>query len=358
MGPATLAELVKPRPYPAVSVLAPTQRHEPGNAGDSILLRDLADEAERRLRGELGARGSADVMRHLREAVASVDWRNPTDGLAVFVAPGESRVLELPFPVPPRIAIDRRFATRDLVRGVARNPRYCVLALGEKPTRLFEAQGSTLVECQTGGFPCFVEGARGESLESGGYAVHTSRTEAQQRSFFREVDRALGIATKDESRPLVVAGPERDLADFDAVTTHGNAVIGRIVGNYEDAGPDDLAGRAQPLIEAWVAGERATTIAELTEAVGRGRALVGIKPAWDAAREGRARILLVEDDFVYPAREVDGSLEPAGDPGAPGVIDDAVEDLIGMVLERGGEVMVVEPAELDVHGPLALLLRY
>ena len=155
MGPATLAELVAPRPYPAVSVLAPTRRHEPGNAGDSILLRDLADEAARRLRGELGARGSAEVVRHLREAVASVDWRNPTDGLAVFVAPGESRVLELPFPVPPRIAIDRRFATRDLIRGVARNPRYRVLALGREAHPAVRGPGVDPRRVPNGGLSMF-----------------------------------------------------------------------------------------------------------------------------------------------------------------------------------------------------------
>ena len=206
MQPSTLARLGALRPYPAVSVLAPTHRHEPGNRADPIVLRDLADEAARRVRGELGARGSEEIVHRLREAVASVDWKNPAAGLAVFVAPGESHVLELPFPVAPRIAIDQRFATRDLVRGVARNPRYRVLALGEKPTRLFEGQGSVLVECRTGGFPWFVEGARGEPLESGGFPTHTSRTAEQHRAFFRDVDRALDVATKDEPLPLVVGG--------------------------------------------------------------------------------------------------------------------------------------------------------
>ena len=61
---------------------------------------------------------------------------------------------------------------------------------------------------------------------------------------------------------------------------------------------------------------------------------------------------------MYPAREVDGTLEPAGDAGKPGVIDDAVEDLAAMVLDGGGDVVVMEPGELGVHGPVALLLRY
>ncbi len=358
MQPAALVELRAPRSYPAVSILAPMHPHDPGNPEDPILLRDLADEAASRLRGELGTRGSEEIVRRLHEAVDSVDWRNPAEGLAVFVAPGESRVLELPFPVPPRIAIDQTFATRDLVRGIARSPRYRVVTLGEKPTRLFEGRGSILAERRTGGFPCFVEGALGEPLASGGFPVHTSRAEEQHRTFLRQVDRALDIAAERDPLSLVVAGTERDLAYFDDVTTHGSWIIGRIEGNYEDTGPSELARRAKPLVDADAASRRAATIAELVEAVGPGRALVGIKAAWNAARDGRARILVVEDDFEYPAREVDGALEPAGDASAPGVLDDAVDELVEMVLDHRGDVVIVEPGELGVHGPVALLLRY
>ena len=355
---SALAELQAPRTYPAVSILAPMQRHLPGNPEDPVVLRDLVDEAARRVRDELGTQRSEEIVRRLHEAVDSVDWRNPAEGLAVFVAPGESRVLELPFPVPPRVAIDQTFATRDLVRGVTRNPRYRVLALGEKPTRLFEGQGSTLVEHRTGGFPAWVEGSNGEPLASGGFPVHTSRAEEQHRTFLRQVDRALEIAAERDPLPLVVAGTERNLAYFDDVTTHGSWIIGRIEGNYEDTGPSEVARRAKPLVDAYAASRRAATIAELVEAVGPGRALVGIKAAWNAARAGRARILVVEDGFEYPAREVDGALEPAGDASAPGVLDDAVDELVEMVLDNRGDVVIVEPGELGIHGPVALLLRY
>lgn len=355
---SALAELQAPRTYPAVSILAPMQRHLPGNPEDPVVLRDLVDEAARRVRDELGTQRSEEIVRRLHEAVDSVDWRNPPDGLAVFVAPGESRVLELPFPVGVRVAIDQTFATRDLVRGVTRNPRYRVLALGEKPTRLFEGQGSTLVEHRTGGFPAWVEGSHGEPLASGGFLVHSSRAEEQHRAFFRQVDEALGVATVRDPLPLVLAGTGRDRVYFDDVTTQGELVVATVEGNYEDAGPFDLARLAVPLIDAYVASQRAATIDELVEAIGPGRGLVGIKAAWDAARDGRARILLVEDDFEYPAREVDGTLEPVGDAAAPGVIDDAVDELIEMVLDKSGDVVIVEPGQLGEHGPVALLLRY
>lgn len=353
-----LAELRQPRPYPAVSLLAPLQRHRPGNLEDPILLRDLVDRARRHLQDELGARDSTEVLTRLDDAIATLDLHHPSDGIAVFVAPGETHVLPLAFTVPERVQIDDTFATRDLVRGVTRTPRYRVLALGEKPTRLLTGTTTTLTETHSGGFPLFVEGALGEPLASGGFPVHSSRSEEQHHAFFREVDQALGVVMAEDPLSVVVAGTERDLAYFDQITKHRQWIVGALRGNYEDSAPDELAALTAPLLDAALATQRASVLAELVEAVGVDRGIVGVKAVWDSARAGRARVLLVEDDFVYPARLVDEHLEPAGDEDASGVIDDAVDELIEMVLDAGGEVTVFGSGELAEHGPVAALLRY
>jgi hypothetical protein len=351
-------ELREPRGYPAVSILAPVQRHRPGNPEDPIRLRHLADEARRRLRAELGPRDSAVIIRRLDEAMASIDLSRPLEGIAVFVAPDETHVLDLDFMVPDRVEIDETFATRDLVRGLTRTPRYRLLALGEKPTRLFEGRATVLAEKRGHGFPCFVEGARGEPLASGGVPVHSSRSDSQRQAFFRRVDQVLGAATSDDPLPVVVAGTERDLAFFDAVTAHRSSIIGRFAGNYEETPPDGLARLAAPFVERYEARWRAALVAELVEAIGAGLGLVGIKPVWDAAFAGRVRVLFAEDDFVYPARVVDGRLEPAGDLDSSEVIDDVVDELIELVLDERGDVVIVDAGELALHGPIAALLRF
>jgi hypothetical protein len=353
-----LDELREPREYPAITILAPLQRHRPGNAEDPIRLRDLADEARARLRAELGTRGSSELVERLDAAVGSIDLRHPAEGVAVFVAPNEARVVALPFPVTERVVIDETFATRDLVRGLARTPRYRILALGEKPTRLFEGSGTELTEQRDHGFPCFVEGVRGEPLASGGFPVHTARSDAELATFFRQVERSLGAVTAEDPLPLVVAGAERDLACFDGITKHRDAIIGHLAGNHEVTTPHELARLAAPLVAQYTARHRGAVVDELVEAIGQTRGMVGIKPVWDAALAGRARVLLVEEDFVYPARVVDGHLEAAGDAGAPGVIDDAVDELIELVQDRGGDAVIVGPGALGEHGPVAALLRF
>jgi len=296
-------------------------------------------------------------VRRLEDAVDSVDLTRPPDAVGIFVAPGETHVLPLPFSVHECVAIDETFATRDLVRGLERTPRYRLLALGEKPVRLLEGAASTLVEVQDAAFPVFVEGARGEPLASGGPVTRTSPPESQRLAFFRRVDEALDAVSAGDPLPLVVAGTERDLAYYDEVTRHADAIVGRLPGNHEDTRPDVLAQLASPLIERHLGSRRAELIHELVEAVGPGRAVVGVDAAWDATLAGRARILLIEGDFTYPARVVDDRLEPADAACVPGVVD-AVDELVERVLDQRGEVVVCNAGELADHGPVAMLLRY
>ncbi|MFN3332806.1 MAG: hypothetical protein ACK47M_09880 [Caldilinea sp.] len=78
------------------------------------------------------------------------------------------------------------------------------------------------------------------------------------------------------------------------------------------------------------------------------------------AHEGRGRLLLVEEDFHYPAT-VDESgmiLSPAADPETPGIIDDAVDEIIETVLAKQGKVVFVENGQLAAHQRIALILRY
>ncbi|OSZ56350.1 hypothetical protein OQI_33485, partial [Streptomyces pharetrae CZA14] len=49
LSPTTLAELRRPRPYPAVSVLTPTHRREPEKSQDQVRLRNVVAEAKKQL---------------------------------------------------------------------------------------------------------------------------------------------------------------------------------------------------------------------------------------------------------------------------------------------------------------------
>ncbi len=359
MDRADLEKLQQVRGVPAVSLLAPTDRRRPGNPEDPIVVRGLLAEAKERLLARHEEREVAPLVGQLEAAVRSIDFDHPADAIAVFATRDDAQVLTLPFSVRARVVIDETFATRDLAAGWARSPRYRVLVLSEKPTRLFNAVADQLIEVRHGGFPVVIEGALGEPLPSGAYPPHASRSNEAHRQFFRHVDRALGKVSAADPTPVVVVGLERDLAYYDEVTGHGELIVGRVQGDHHETAPRELGAIVWPAMQDHLAGRDARAVDELVGAVGAGRAAVGIKPVWEAANQGRGHRLLVEDSyFGAQYRVVDDDLEPAGDVDAPGVIEDVVDEIVEIVLAKGGEVAFVGPGELHEHGPIALHLRY
>ena len=81
--------------------------------------------------------------------------------------------------------------------------------------------------------------------------------------------------------------------------------------------------------------------------------------AWLAARTERPEMLAVDGSVSYPARLSDdgGILRPADDVAHPDVLDDAVDELIELVLTRGGWVAFTTPGALDRHRGAALTTR-
>ena len=87
-----------------------------------------------------------------------------------------------------------------------------------------------------------------------------------------------------------------------------------------------------------------------------GRVIAGIQAAWLAARYERPEMLAVEESYFYPARLSDDGdvLTPADDIGSPDVIDDAVDELIELALQRGAWVALTDDGALCSYDRVAL----
>ena len=90
-----------------------------------------------------------------------------------------------------------------------------------------------------------------------------------------------------------------------------------------------------------------------------GRVASGMPAAWLAACTTRPEVLAVDESLFYPARLSDDgdTLTPARDIDHPDVVDDAVDELIELVLVRGGWIAFTDPGALDHHHGVALASR-
>ena len=347
--------------YPSLTITLPTHRTAPDNRQDRIRLRNLVKQATEQLLGEFSKREIGPLLSRLESLVANVNYRHALDGLVLFVNRDFDAKYYLPFSLPERVVVADNFLTRDLVFAMNRTPRYWVLVLSEKPTRLFEATRDTLNQVQEGGFPLVHEGPGGELPLPGGFGVRKSAyRDEHHRQFFRMVDNALKPFLAEDPLPLVVLGVNRFLAFFNEVTAHKDYILATLNGSHDKTSPSNLAKLVWPLAEAGLAEKRKQYLAELDKAVGEQKVASTVGEVWRLANEGRGKLLLVEEDFHTPGRldETGINILPADDPSQPDVIPDVVDDIIETVLSKQGQVVFTQNGQLMAYQRIALILRY
>jgi hypothetical protein len=347
--------------YPAVTITLPTHRSAPENQQDPIRVKNLIAEATKRLLEEFNKREIAPLLDRLEQLAKDIDYRQTLNGLALFVNSDIAQAVQLPFTLKERVSIGTTFFTRDLVFAMNRTPRYWVLVLSEQPTRLFEGVRDELIEVQEEGFPINHQGPGGEQSLPGGFGIRRSAyRDEYHKKFFRKIDTALKPFLADDPLPIVVVGVDRFLAFFNEVTDHKDAILSTLKGSHDKTSPSELASLVWPLAKVALREKRQEIFSKLDKAVGEGKVASTISEVWKSAQDGRGYLLLVEEDFHYPARvdETGRHISPAEDATAPGVIDDAVDDVIETVLSKQGQVVFVENGQLEDHQRIELILRY
>ncbi len=361
MNRQDLKQLQQAHSYPCLTITLPTHRTWPASRQDPIRVKNLVTEATNRLRGEFSKRELAPVLERLEALVAEIDYEHTLDGLVLAVNHEMAREYVLPFTLSERVVVDDTFFTRDLVHAYNRARRYWVLSLSEQDTRLYDATREHLEEITTGGFPLRHTGPGGDAPLPGGRGVNRSRyRDDRHRQFFRSVDYAFRPFMAADPRPLAIAGVDRYQAFFREVSSHTEAIIATLFGNYDHLTAHDLGLAIWPTVRDGFAAYRREVLDRLSTAVGHHRAASTLGEVWHQARAGRVETLVVEEGYHEAGRLAEqGLLEyPVADPTAADVFDDAVDEVIETVLAKGGRVVFVEDGELRQHDRIAVMLRY
>ena len=358
----TVAVLRRKQPYPAVSILLSVGTSRPEM---EARLARMVQTASVRLLGEFARPEVQNVLDALNALATTAHIRKGDQGLAVFASASEFTALSLPFSVRDRVAVDDTFATRDLVHTLLRSPTYQVLVLGGETIRMFAGVGFELKEFHAGGFPVVVPQAETDDKSRDGIDRSDIR-DAEMRRQIQMLDGALDAVMPDHD-PLLVVGASRRLSMFRKHSKHRGRVSSTLIGVLERKSAVELAGSIRPMVGEIIERRQRQSMTELDEAISRGRHVFGIDDIWRMAGEGRCELLIVEENFVYPARldRPTNTLTPAADIDHPEVIDDVADDIIEIVLAKGGRVTIVadgtfasRDASSSFSGRIAATLRH
>ena len=152
-------------------------------------------------------------------------------------------------------------------------------------------------------------------------------------------------------------GVEPTLSQFAAATRHQRRVSGTVRRRTDGPLPE-LAAALEPHLD-WLFSARCdAALDDVGRHLAKGRVAFGIDEAWAHATIGGGDTLVVEDTYECAARIHDWGLEHTSDRAAPDVVDDVVDELIELVLARGGRVQIVPDGRLGAAGRLALLTHH
>ncbi|MDN0199073.1 chemotaxis protein [Streptomyces sp. S.PNR 29] len=360
LSPATLAELRRPRPYPAVSVLTPTHRREPYNAQDAVRLRNVVTEAKRQLEADPAVTRDrrVEVARQLDRALAEVDLTHAEDGLLIFAAPGEHQVWTIARSVPERVVLADTFLTRNLVAAQAAERPFWVLSVAADRVTLWSGGVDRVVEDHTGGFPLTrrAENFDPERRERIGDVRSTFRDEGI-RHFLREADIAMTAVLREHPRPMYITGKPAALTALEEVGGIAKRAVHVPHGGLAHGSPEAVWQAVQPVVAAEERRSADDVTRELTSARGRRDFAAGVDELWQSARAGRVRLLAVEENYRVTVRDAGDHLLPA-ESGDLDAHEDIVDEIVEQCLETGADVRFVPDGTLGEASGIAGVLRY
>ncbi|WP_369241421.1 chemotaxis protein [Streptomyces sp. R21] len=361
LSTATLTELRRPRPYPAVSVLTPTHRREPDNAQDPVRLRNVVAEAKKQLEADpaVTRERRTDLVAQLDLALAEVDLAHAEDGLVIFAAPGEHQVWSLARTVPERVVLSDTFLTRNLVAAQVSERPFWVLSVSADRVTLWNGGADRVVAEDSGGFPLTrsLEDPDAERQERVGDLASTFRAE-RTRQFLREADTAMSTVLREHPRPLYVTGETAALSALDEVGTVTKQASHIPHGGLAHGTPEAVWQAVRPLITAEERKNVDAVARELESARGRKEFAAGVDEVWQNAAEGRVRLLAVEENYRVTVRDDGGEHLVPAESGDLDAREDIVDEIVERCLETGADVRFVPDGSLADAKGIAGVLRY
>ncbi len=367
---------------PGVSMYLPTHRAGQDKGQDPIRLKNLLQEAEKKLR-EDGCGG--DQVRKILEPARSLladpsFWINTDLGLALYASADNFHVFRLPFSVKQQMVIAGSFYIKPVLPLFINDGRYYILAVSQDEVRLFEGTRHTVRQID---LPEDAPKNKDEALNldepEKQLQFHTRTTQGGERTamfhghgggeedqktyteqYLNQVDAAIRATLGNQGPPLVLAGVENTLAMYQKVSEYKNILPEGISGSPEELSGEDLQAQAWPMVEPLFRQEIAETIDQYRQLIRAGKATEIIEEIVPAAYYGRV------DKLILPVnKEVWGSFNPetgqvgANLEGQSHLRDIALLDFAALyTIENNGTVYVLPPEELPEDILIAAVLRY
>jgi hypothetical protein len=372
-----LDELVASEANPAISVYLPTHSAGREIRQDPTRLKNLLSLAAERLAAH---RRKTEIEALLAPAAARVVdndfWRHQEQGLALFLAPGFSRIHKLPIATPEKMVLGSPFLIKPLLPLIDGAGAFWLLTISAKHTRLYQGSRWSFAEVTGIELPQGVGEIRGMTeYQETHHAMPTGRRGAiahaqslgeapdevrktELLALLRRIAAAAEPFLKRQPAPVILAAHPQIRGHFREIAGWKELQPDGISENPDALTSDELRQRAATLLEQWLKQGRTAALDRLNALLGTGRATVSPEEIVTAARHAR-----VDNLFLIAGSELWGRFDETEDRIiAHGSAIEGDIDLFNyaavMTLRHKGSVTLVEANMLPRSAQIAAILRY
>ncbi|OPL12815.1 MAG: hypothetical protein AVO39_03895 [delta proteobacterium MLS_D] len=345
-----------------VSLYMPTYRKGAETQQNQIRFKNLIRDAENQLmQRDLRPSETRELLSPAQELMNNeLFWRNQKQGFALFLSPDSFHSFKSPDSFDELVVVAERFHLKPLIRIMARDIVFFILAVSLRNIRLFECTRRQQKEIPLEGIPRGLSEALDLDDFEKRLQLHTGSedTKAQALKFFQQVDRGLQEYLRDRRDALIFAGVEYLFPIYREANTYPRLLETTISGNPEGLSADELHGLAMPLVEAILQEKENDALSQYRKSAGTGLASRDLREIIQAAHHGRIGILFVAHGVQeWGVFDEDNGRIHMTEPNDP-ISEDLLDFAAIRTLLNGGTVHVFDPSSVPGGGPIAAVFRY
>ena len=336
---------------PSVLIILP---FEPKMSAKSVLqakFKKAVETVEQELAKQYPAFITSLLIKKLKMLIGSLEYTTHKKSIALHLCGDNEKVMYLDIDVQEKIIVNESFKIRDIVVHKLRQPQCLLLALSKNKANLYLCSKDQckllVVNTNDAGSAAFLGKFYGQIEKEIGLVT-----------FIQHIDNGLRIILEAYSLPLFLCGNKKNIVHFKQLSIMANRVVEWLSTEVEESNETALKILIQPYLQDWQKIKERDLLLQADRAMNDMKCVAGIKAVYKAATEKRGKMLIVENDFVFPAFIGEQGIVNADERAVlhnSCYIKDAVDDIIEKVLTNGGDVELVSKGLLENHGRILLI---
>lgn len=366
--------IMKKGKNPVISIYLDTHIKKPDRLENPIRFKNLVREAQDALKDKdiRAFRDLFSLFKQMEEDV--IFWEGATKGMAILADEEECIVYKLPIDVTSRAIVSDSYYIKPILKSYQQNDRYHVLGLNRDRFFLYEADRYGLQPISLDEKDSTMEGVLGSQITEShlshaslggdqstyhGYGGAKDERKIDEERFFRYVDTFIQENYSMPYKiPLILVGLDQHQGELRKTSKNPYLVKEGIKSDIEAMDEKMLYEKVQNIIQELFRQQLNERMEIFNQAHSKDMGSDDVVQIARAITEQRVAVLYLEENKVHPGR-YDLSLGTITEGASENdYIGDIYDDMAEAVLSQGGEVLILERADMPTERDLAAVYRY